>query len=80
MLRIKGELTLLEGRGDTSAVADIARRYGYEFEIIEAVLRVNDNIKQRMVVILRYVHDLSEGQIRVLTEAYKRRWSVEVPG
>jgi UDPglucose 6-dehydrogenase len=34
---------------DTSAVADIARRYGYEFEIIEAVLRVNDNIKQRMV-------------------------------
>jgi UDPglucose 6-dehydrogenase len=34
---------------DTSAVADIAKRYGYEFEIIEAVLRVNDNIKQRMV-------------------------------
>jgi len=34
---------------DTSAVADIARQYGYEFEIIEAVLRVNDNIKQRMV-------------------------------
>src|SRR5581483_5187896 len=34
---------------DTSAVADIARRYGYEFQIIEAVLRVNDNIKQRMV-------------------------------
>jgi UDPglucose 6-dehydrogenase len=34
---------------DTSAVADIARRYGYEFEIMEAVLRVNDNIKQRMV-------------------------------
>jgi UDPglucose 6-dehydrogenase len=34
---------------DTSAVADIARQYGYEFEIIEAVLRVNNNIKQRMV-------------------------------
>jgi len=34
---------------DTSAVAGIARRYGYEFQIIEAVLRVNDNIKQRMV-------------------------------
>ncbi len=34
---------------DTSAVADIARRYGYEFQIIEAVLRVNDNIKERMV-------------------------------
>ncbi len=34
---------------DTSAMADIARRNGYEFEIIEAVLRVNDAIKQRMV-------------------------------
>src|SRR5581483_2583611 len=34
---------------DTSAIADIARRYGYEFQIIESVLRVNDNIKQRMV-------------------------------
>ena len=34
---------------DTSAVADIARRYGYNFEIIEAVLRVNDSIKERMV-------------------------------
>src|SRR5437667_10452412 len=33
---------------DTSAIADIAQRYGYEFEIMEAVLRVNDNIKQRM--------------------------------
>lgn len=30
-------------------MADIARRNGYEFEIIEAVLRVNDNIKERMV-------------------------------
>jgi UDPglucose 6-dehydrogenase len=34
---------------DTSAVADIAKQYGYEFEIIEAVMRVNDAIKQRMV-------------------------------
>ena len=34
---------------DTSAVAGIARRYGYEFEIVEAVMRVNDSIKQRMV-------------------------------
>ena len=34
---------------DTSAVADIARRFDYEFQIIEAVLRVNDDIKQRMV-------------------------------
>ena len=34
---------------DTSAVADIAQQYGYQFEIIEAVMRVNDAIKQRMV-------------------------------
>jgi UDPglucose 6-dehydrogenase len=34
---------------DTQAVAHIAKREGYEFEIIEAVLRVNDRIKARMV-------------------------------
>ncbi len=34
---------------DTSAMADIAKRYGYEFQIMEAVLRVNDDVKQRMV-------------------------------
>ncbi|MGZ7042415.1 MAG: UDP-glucose dehydrogenase family protein, partial [Thermoanaerobaculia bacterium] len=34
---------------DTSAMAEIARRYGYEFQIMEAVLRVNDDIKLRMV-------------------------------
>jgi UDPglucose 6-dehydrogenase len=34
---------------DTSAMADIARRHGYDFQIMEAVLRVNDDIKQRMV-------------------------------
>jgi UDPglucose 6-dehydrogenase len=35
---------------DTSAMADISRRQGYSFEIIEAVLRVNDAVKERMVV------------------------------
>ncbi len=30
-------------------MAEIARRYDYEFHIIEAVLRVNDDIKERMV-------------------------------
>ena len=35
---------------DTSAMADISRRHGYEFQIMEAVLRVNDDIKERMVV------------------------------
>jgi UDPglucose 6-dehydrogenase len=34
---------------DTSAMADIARQYEYDFEIIEAVLRVNSATKQRMV-------------------------------
>jgi UDPglucose 6-dehydrogenase len=34
---------------DTSAMADISRRHGYEFEIMEAVLRVNDAVKLRMV-------------------------------
>ncbi|HEY3052470.1 MAG TPA: UDP-glucose/GDP-mannose dehydrogenase family protein [Thermoanaerobaculia bacterium] len=34
---------------DTSAMADIARSHNYEFQIMESVLRVNDDIKQRMV-------------------------------
>jgi UDPglucose 6-dehydrogenase len=34
---------------DTSALADIARRYDYSFQLIESVLRVNDDIKARMV-------------------------------
>ena len=34
---------------DTSALADIARRQDYSFQIIESVLRVNDDIKARMV-------------------------------
>jgi UDPglucose 6-dehydrogenase len=34
---------------DTSALADISRRHGYEFQIMEAVLRVNDRVKQRMI-------------------------------
>lgn len=34
---------------DTSAIADIARQHGYEFKIIEAVLQVNEDIKNRSV-------------------------------
>ncbi|HYR28658.1 MAG TPA: UDP-glucose/GDP-mannose dehydrogenase family protein, partial [Thermoanaerobaculia bacterium] len=34
---------------DTSSMADIARKNGYEFQIMEAVLRVNENVKARMV-------------------------------
>jgi UDPglucose 6-dehydrogenase len=51
---------------DTSAVADIARRFGYEFQIIEAVLRVNENIKERMV---DKVIDALHGDVRGKTVA-----------
>jgi UDPglucose 6-dehydrogenase len=34
---------------DTSAMADISRRQGYDFQIIEAVLRVNEAVKLRMI-------------------------------
>jgi UDPglucose 6-dehydrogenase len=34
---------------DTAAVADIARRAGYRFQIIEAVMDVNEKVKARMV-------------------------------
>ena len=58
---------------DTSAIADIARRYGYEFQIIEAVLRVNDNIKQRMVgkVIEAMCGNVRGKKIGVLGLAFK---------
>jgi UDPglucose 6-dehydrogenase len=58
---------------DTLAVADIARRYGYEFQIIEAVLRVNDDIKQRMVVkvIAAMDGDVAGKTIAVLGLAFK---------
>jgi UDPglucose 6-dehydrogenase len=58
---------------DTSAIADIARRYGYEFEIIEAVLRVNDNIKQRMVrkVITALCGSVQGKTIAILGLAFK---------
>ena len=58
---------------DTSAVAEIARRYGYEFQIIEAVLRVNDNIKQRMVgkVVKALCGNVQSKTIAVLGLAFK---------
>ncbi|HUJ12461.1 MAG TPA: UDP-glucose/GDP-mannose dehydrogenase family protein [Thermoanaerobaculia bacterium] len=57
---------------DTLAVADIARRYGYEFQIIEAVLRVNDNIKQRMVgKVTRALGDVKGKTIAILGLAFK---------
>ena len=58
---------------DTSAVADIARQYGYDFQIIEAVLRVNDDIKQRMVVkvVDAFGGDVSGRTIGILGLAFK---------
>ena len=34
---------------DSSSMADIARKQGYEFQIMEAVIRVNDAVKLRMI-------------------------------
>jgi UDPglucose 6-dehydrogenase len=58
---------------DTSAMADIARKYGYEFQIIEAVLRVNDDVKQRMVekVVEGVGGEVSGKTIAVLGLAFK---------
>jgi len=51
---------------DTSALADIAQRLGYEFQLIEAVLRVNQEIKERMV---GKVADALDGELRGKTIA-----------
>ncbi len=51
---------------DTSALADIAQRHGYEFQLIEAVLRVNQAIKERMV---EKVGDALDGELRGKTIA-----------
>jgi UDPglucose 6-dehydrogenase len=51
---------------DTSAMADIARRHDYEFQIMEAVLRVNDAVKLRMID--KIVHAL-DGEVAGKTVA-----------
>jgi UDPglucose 6-dehydrogenase len=58
---------------DTSAMADIARRSGYDFQIMEAVLRVNDDIKLRMVdkVVEACGGDVKGKRIGVLGLAFK---------
>jgi UDPglucose 6-dehydrogenase len=57
---------------DTSAMADIARKYGYDFQIMEAVLRVNDDIKLRMVnKIAEALGDVRGKTIAVLGLAFK---------
>jgi UDPglucose 6-dehydrogenase len=57
---------------DTSAVADIAKQYDYEFQIIEAVLRVNDDIKERMVgKVERALGDVKGKTVALLGLAFK---------
>ncbi|HET8796616.1 MAG TPA: UDP-glucose/GDP-mannose dehydrogenase family protein [Thermoanaerobaculia bacterium] len=58
---------------DTSAMADIARRHGYEFQIMEAVLRVNDQVKLRMIdkIVEAMAGDVSGKTIGMLGLAFK---------
>ena len=58
---------------DTSAVADIARNHGYRFEIIEAVMSVNQAIKERMIDKVAHAMggDVSGRTIGILGLAFK---------
>ena len=57
---------------DSSGVVDLARRNGYAFEIMEAVLRVNDAVKARMVEKVESVcGGLSGKRVAVLGLAFK---------
>jgi UDPglucose 6-dehydrogenase len=58
---------------DTAAMADISRRNGYDFQIMEAVLRVNDFVKSRMIdKIVKAVGGDANGKIiAVLGLAFK---------
>jgi len=58
---------------DTSAMADISRRHGYEFQIMEAVLRVNDAVKLRMIdkIATAVGGDVSGKTVGILGLAFK---------
>ncbi|HEY0160681.1 MAG TPA: UDP-glucose/GDP-mannose dehydrogenase family protein [Thermoanaerobaculia bacterium] len=58
---------------DTSAMADIARRIGYDFQIMEAVLRVNEAVKLRMIdkIVEVLGGDVSGKTIAILGLAFK---------
>jgi UDPglucose 6-dehydrogenase len=58
---------------DTSAMADISRRHGYDFQIIEAVLRVNEAVKLRMIdkIVSALGDDVSGKTIAMLGLAFK---------
>jgi UDPglucose 6-dehydrogenase len=54
-------------------MADISRRHGYEFQIMEAVLRVNDAVKMRMIdkIVEAVGGDVKGKTIGVLGLAFK---------
>ena len=57
---------------DTSALADISRRGGYRFKIVEAVMDVNSEVKSRMVdKIAQAVGSLNGKQVGILGLAFK---------
>ncbi len=57
---------------DSSAIVDLARKNGYRFEIMEAVLSANDAIKARMIEKVEHVCGPLEGKrIAVLGIAFK---------
>ena len=57
---------------DSSAVVDLARKNGYTFEIMEAVLSVNDHVKARMVEKVAAVcPDLKGKRVAMLGIAFK---------
>jgi UDPglucose 6-dehydrogenase len=57
---------------DSSALVTIAKAHQYPFQIMEAVLRVNDDIKQRMVTkVEQALGDVSGKVIAVLGLAFK---------
>ena len=57
---------------DTSALVDLARKHGYRYEIMEAVLLANDLIKARMVEkVEQLVGPLAGKRIAVLGIAFK---------
>lgn len=57
---------------DSAGVVDLARRNGYRFEIMEAVLSVNDRIKARMVEKVEAVcGDVKGKRIAILGIAFK---------
>ena len=58
---------------DTSALAQISRAHGYEFQIMEAVLRVNDAVKLRMIdkIVRALGGDVSGKSIAMLGLAFK---------